>query len=852
MANGLIPNQTWNEDGSLDIDLSQYFSDPDGDILTYSIYNTSENKNITLLFLADKTLRFESSADWYGDDWAVLRASDTGGQYILSNKITLTVNPVNDAPVLNPISNIDVVEGQIAEITATASDKEEGILNYSINDTRFQKDSNTFRWQTLLGNSGEYKIKISVEDNQGAVSSRDASITVMPKSLINEFVSNPVEGNDWIELYNPGNSSLNLSICRLEDGATNTLGLNGVLSAKGFLVFEWSNKMNNAGDAIELHCNGRLTDKISYGNWDDGNITDNSPAPEQGESAGRDPDGKDTNVDVNDFKIFSYPTKGLANNADVVVPITTLISPENGSFFNNTRRVELNFTATDDKDNDIGCFIYIRNALAGSLNVNNGTMGSFILNNLIDGYYLWNVRCFDGTNYAYAKDNRTFQISAPDNPILSSIGQKTTNENQTLTFDVFAADPDSDGITLIAENLPKGAEFTDNDNGTGRFIWIPDYEQSGAYNLKFTVRDASGLEASETVKIIVNNIKAPPKFSDIKLCKDISPNLTVTIQDPDDGDGFMIGDLIEGTVEIENDADKDLDADLDFYLYDITEEEVIEKASGAVDVDEGDSEEVEFKINIPEDAEEDHEFAVFVKAKDDDCNQAYNEIEIEREEHKVIIEEFTLNPKTAGQGTDVEIVVKIKNLGEEDETVYVKLENNELDLSKKSEEVELENYWDDNEKIIEFSFNIPENSDEKDYEIKAAVFFDNEKNSRSEILTVVEKIKEELTTMLPLINAGIDTTSKTAGGTVIYLTGSVAKKSSGKEIVLDNAPLVKKTAEKKTAQSISRPLTFDEYLIIIDGILIGGIILEILCIFLIKNRRIGMMRRRRVRSSIMR
>ena len=57
-------------------------------------------------------------------------------------------------------------------------------------------------------------------------------------------------------------------------------------------------------------------------------------------------------------------------------------------------------------------------------------------------------------------------------------------------FDVTAVDPDNDPITLTATSLPAGATFTDNRNGNGRFIWTPNFNQAGDYQVTITARDS--------------------------------------------------------------------------------------------------------------------------------------------------------------------------------------------------------------------------------------------------------------------------------------------------------------------------------------------------------------------------
>ncbi|MCI0531903.1 MAG: cadherin-like domain-containing protein, partial [candidate division Zixibacteria bacterium] len=58
-------------------------------------------------------------------------------------------------------------------------------------------------------------------------------------------------------------------------------------------------------------------------------------------------------------------------------------------------------------------------------------------------------------------------------PVLASIGAKSTNENQLLTFEITSSDPDATTPTLTAVGLPAGASFNDSLDGTGGFSWTP-------------------------------------------------------------------------------------------------------------------------------------------------------------------------------------------------------------------------------------------------------------------------------------------------------------------------------------------------------------------------------------------
>lgn len=136
--------------------------------------------------------------------------------------------------------------------------------------------------------------------------------------VINEFVSDPLEDEEWIELYNKKNFDIDLTGWKLEDGVGVIATLSGTLTASGnekFKVFEMtSNKLNNNGDIIILKkSDGTIIDQVAYGNWDDGNTADNAPKASDPNSTARKTDGADTDNDSSDFALTSTLTKGTTN-----------------------------------------------------------------------------------------------------------------------------------------------------------------------------------------------------------------------------------------------------------------------------------------------------------------------------------------------------------------------------------------------------------------------------------------------------------------------------------------------------------------------------------------------------------
>jgi len=102
--------------------------------------------------------------------------------------------------------------------------------------------------------------------------------------------------------------------------------------------------------------------------------------------------------------------------------------------------------------------------------------------------------------------------------LFDSIGNKTVNENQNLTFTVTTREPD---IAVSAEPLPTGANFIDK-----TFAWTPTYQQAGSYDVSFIATDGL-IEDVETIIITVNNVNRPPVIAPIGN-KSINENAALT------------------------------------------------------------------------------------------------------------------------------------------------------------------------------------------------------------------------------------------------------------------------------------------------------------------------------------
>lgn len=65
---------------------------------------------------------------------------------------------------------------------------------------------------------------------------------------------------------------------------------------------------------------------------------------------------------------------------------------------------------------------------------------------------------------------------------------------------VSATDPDGNGITLSATNMPTGASF---DPQTGVFSWTPTLSQAGNYVVTFKATDTGNLPETGTIDVAI-------------------------------------------------------------------------------------------------------------------------------------------------------------------------------------------------------------------------------------------------------------------------------------------------------------------------------------------------------------
>ena len=183
-------------------------------------------------------------------------------------------------------------------------------------------------------------------------------VTLTSALVINEFTVDPktdwdgsgnaTSSDEWFELYNSGNSAINLSgwVLVLNDSIDESQLLEGIIQPNGyFIILNPTGIQNNDGQLILYNALGGLVDSLAYGNWNDSNLSDNAPDGNSNnqldECLARIPNGIDTNMGSNDFVKTSctfgtenglLPSNQQELNVTIASAITFQVLPRNLEF----------------------------------------------------------------------------------------------------------------------------------------------------------------------------------------------------------------------------------------------------------------------------------------------------------------------------------------------------------------------------------------------------------------------------------------------------------------------------------------------------------------------------------------
>ena|SRR3989344_3026814 len=242
-------------------------------------------------------------------------------------------------------------------------------------------------------------------------------------------------------------------------------------------------------------------------------------------------------------------------------------------------------------------------------------------------------------------------------------------------------------------------------------------------------------------------IKVEPEVCNVGRVSDKNPvnhegegNIRITDLDVEE-DTLNVGEDIQITVDVENKDSNKMDVVVEAMLYNLDQNKRIIgwEEIGAETIEEGSEESFDYILKIPvndEDIDPEDIYILYVKAYEDgkekdNCNYYSIEIDIDREDDSVIVNEFTMTPNVVSLGEKILFSVGVLNIGnDKQDDVYITLTNPELKLNLKSTIFELDKYSkSSNDLSRTFEFTVPKDAEAKDYTIEARVDFRDGKDS---------------------------------------------------------------------------------------------------------------------------
>ncbi len=540
-----------------------------GTTTVFSVRATSVNAG-ALAFKAGNLPSFASFTD-NGNSTGTLTVTPTAanagsytGLYILvtdiyggtdTTKFNLAVNN-NYAPVLSPVNNITMNEGDTLTIPLSGNNQNAGdTLSFAVSGapggstlTPVSNGSAKLFVHPSYAAAGTYTVIATLKDNNGLSAVDTFTIVVKYKSPTTTILTRVVY-NDATALGLPWNGLLGTTTNNLVDsnGNTTTLGL-------AFTPSSWWTPFNggsSTGNNSGVYPDEVLENYMWFGSYYGG------PSTFTGTVTGADTSslydltffanstyngfadngwtnytagGQTVSLHVQNNTKNTVTIPNLKPNADGTLPFVMSVgqnaelgyfsarvinkhikdstAPAGTSGLTATdvpSKVQLNWT--DSAYNATGYQVY--RSLTGTgrytlLGTVAGNSANSYLDSTISGStaYTYEVRATN-TN-GYSGFDSVLTVTLHRLPKITAISNIILKDTSSLTVNVTTTDDSTAELTLTAANLPPFATFTDNGNGTGVLTIAPSAGTVGVYpNITITVADALDSTASTAFSIAI-------------------------------------------------------------------------------------------------------------------------------------------------------------------------------------------------------------------------------------------------------------------------------------------------------------------------------------------------------------
>ncbi|EIY6410342.1 tandem-95 repeat protein [Vibrio parahaemolyticus] len=500
---------TTQEDTAVTIDVLSNDTDVDGDKLSIQSATVPEAQG--KVEIVDGKLVFTPAENFNGQ--AEITYTVTDGQLTDEAKVTVTVNPVNDAPTIK----VDAVES----ITEDAVNTDTVVATLTVRDTDTSEDQLTV---SLENNSNGYFVLVGdeVKLTQAGVDAVNNDELNLKDLTISASVSDGV---------NPtANDSDSLIVNRVNDAPTVENAIADQVLSEDFDVYtiDLNEVFKDTDSSLEFSVSGNNSIPISIVN---GVATISPTADWNGSEAltftATDPSGESVSQTVN-FTVAPVADI-VADKATVVEDTPTIIKVLGNDTFEGTDKV----VSLDTNNGPAN----------GTVSVNPDGSVTYTSNDNYHGTdsFTYIVTSGGVSESAIVEVNVTPANDAP----VAKDDIATTQEDTAVTIDVLPNDTDVDGDKLSIESVSVPKEQGTVEVVDGKLVFTPAENFNGDAEITYTVTDGA-LTDQATVKVTVNAVNDTPvvesNVADQTLAEDFTPytiDLNTAFSDVDNVDGEL-------------------------------------------------------------------------------------------------------------------------------------------------------------------------------------------------------------------------------------------------------------------------------------------------------------------------
>ena len=472
-----IPSLTVISNTAIDEDtqttLTMNGTDPDNTLVMTAL--STDPSNLTLE-ISGLDLTLVPAANYNGAVvvTATVTEADGDDNYTAVQSFTLTIDPINDTPVMTPVTDISMAEEGVYNLSMSASDID-GDNSFTYNAS---SDNNSLISLAIDGNqltitgeldmSGTATVTANVDDG-GNVNSQSESITF-------DVTVNNTNDAPLVNVSTPG--AVN------EDGANVVLNFTPSDADDDQVTITYS--YNND----QLFPEGSVDLNLSVGDSGTARTITMNPAENASGTA-------ILIITADDGSVTSSEQVTITVNATNDAPEMVAIGNQNV----NEDQVKTVALAASDADN-------LANELTFSVTAGTNITASVSGNELTltpdanyNGSESFTVTVTDGTN----EDSSTFLLTVdpvPDSPVITSTAGIEAVEGIEYTYQVVATDVDEESLEYSLSSEPAGMAV----DGLGLITWTPADGISTSGTVTLTVADPGGLVAIENFTISVSDV----------------------------------------------------------------------------------------------------------------------------------------------------------------------------------------------------------------------------------------------------------------------------------------------------------------------------------------------------------